>query len=295
MTLEVALDYDAARVRGIIAKRGLEDDSSIWERLKARFASNSEVVLVNDTMDMPWPEVLGVIREFGSASTQKALGFRFVPSERARAKVATFIAETKKARAARDSLVLDIAEENIQPRLDALGFSRKLRDFQVRDLAKLLSLPHGANFSVPGAGKTTVTFALSLLAAKPDSHLFVVAPKAAFPAWRGIVSECIGENAPASTKEEFTVLAGSEGQNELLLRSGSRRFIMSYDLLVRQQSLIASYFSRQPVHLILDESHRMKAGQGSQRGAFLINIASTPIRRDILSGTPMPQGAIDMA
>ena len=295
MTLEVALDYDAARVRGIIAKRGLEDDSSIWERLKARFASNSEVVLVNDTMDMPWPEVLGVIREFGSASTQKALGFRFVPSERARAKVATFIAETKKARAARDSLVLDIAEENIQPRLDALGFSRKLRDFQVRDLAKLLSLPHGANFSVPGAGKTTVTFALSLLAAKPDSHLFVVAPKAAFPAWRGIVSECIGENAPASTKEEFTVLAGSEGQNELLLRSGSRRFIMSYDLLVRQQSLIASYFSRQPVHLILDESHRMKAGQGSQRGAFLINIASTPIRRDILSGTPMPQGASDMA
>ena len=295
MTLEVALDYDAARVRGIIAKRGLEDDSSIWERLKARFASNSEVVLVNDTMDMPWPEVLGVIREFGSASTQKALGFRFVPSERARAKVATFIAETKKARAARDSLVLDIAEENIQPRLDALGFSRKLRDFQVRDLAKLLSLPHGANFSVPGAGKTTVTFALSLLAAKPDSHLFVVAPKAAFPAWRGIVSECIGENAPASTKEEFTVLAGSEGQNELLLRSGSRRFIMSYDLLVRQQSLIASYFSRQPVHLILDESHRMKAGQGSQRGAFLINIASTPIRRDILSGTPMQQGASDMA
>lgn len=295
MTFEVAIDYDPNRVRGIIAKHGDENGSSIWERLKARFASNGDVILVNDSMDMPWPEVLGVIREFGSATTQKALGFRFTPSERARAKVATFIAETKKAREARESFALEIAEEDIQPKLEALGFSRQLKRFQLRDLAKLLSLPHGANFSVPGAGKTTVTFALSLLASRPDSHLFVVAPKAAFPAWRGIVGECIAEDAPNSSKEEFTVLSGSETQNDLLLRNGSRRFLMSYDLLVRQQALIASHFSRQPVHLILDESHRMKAGQSSQRGAFLINIASTPVRRDILSGTPMPQGANDMA
>jgi hypothetical protein len=39
----------------------------------------------------------------------------------------------------------------------------------------------------------------------------------------------------------------------------------------------------------------MKAGLASQRGAFLINIASLPSRRDILSGTPMPQDANDLA
>jgi hypothetical protein len=295
MTFEIAIDYDAVRVRGIIAKRGDESSSSIWERLKARFSSNGDVLLQNDTMDMPWPEVLGVIREFGNAASQKALGFRFVSSDRARPRIAAFIAETKKAREARESLVLEIGEDEIQPKLDALGFSRQLKKFQIRDLAKLLSLPHGANFSVPGAGKTTVSFALSLLTATRGSHLFVVAPKAAFPAWREIVGECISDDAPASSREEFTVLSGSEAQNELLLRSGSHRFLMSYDLLVRQQALIASYLSRQRVHLILDESHRMKAGLGSLRGAFLINIASTPIRRDILSGTPMPQGASDMA
>ncbi|WP_416831448.1 MAG: SNF2-related protein [Erythrobacter sp.] len=295
MKLEIAIDYDPTRVRGIISKQGNEGGSPIWERLKARFASNSDVLNFGDTMDMPWPEVLGVIREFGSASVQNALNFRLIPSARSREKVAAFVAETKKARRSKDTLVLEIDEADIQPRLDALGFKRKLKPFQLRDLARLLSLPHGANFSVPGAGKTTVTFALSLLAARADDHLLVIAPKAAFPAWRDVVGECVGEDAPSTSKEEFIVLSGSEDQNDALLRSGGRRFIMSYDLLVRQQALIASYLSRQSVHLVLDESHRMKAGLGSQRGAFLINVASTPARRDILSGTPMPQSANDMA
>lgn len=295
MKLEIAIDYDPTRVRGIISKQGDEDSSPIWERLKARFASNSDVLNFGDTMDMPWPEVLGVIREFGSASVQNALNFRLIPSARSREKVAAFVAETKKARRSKDTLVLEIDEADIQPRLDALGFKRQLKPFQLRDLARLLSLPHGANFSVPGAGKTTVTFALSLLAARADDHLLVIAPKAAFPAWRDVVGECVGEDAPSTSKEEFIVLSGSEEQNDALLRSGGRRFIMSYDLLVRQQALIASYLSRQSVHLVLDESHRMKAGLGSQRGAFLINVASTPARRDILSGTPMPQSANDMA
>jgi hypothetical protein len=295
MTVEIGIDYDPARTRGILSRSGDESASSIWERIKARFASHSEVILANDTLDMPWPEVLGVIREFGSASTQRALGFKFLPSDRARAKVATFVAETKKARQSKDGLVLKIGEDEIQPRLDILGYTRQLKPFQRRDLSRLLSLPHGANFSVPGAGKTSVTFALSLLASGPDAHLFVVAPKAAFPAWRGVVSECVEARAPPWVREDFTVLSGTEVQNDAALRSGARRFLMSYDLLVRQQALIAAYFSRQSVHLVLDESHRMKAGLASQRGAFLINIASSPSRRDILSGTPMPQDANDMA
>lgn len=295
MALEIGIDYDPTRIRGIISRSGDDENSSIWERIKARFASHGDVILVHDTIDMPWPELLGVIREFGSAGTQKALAFKFVPTDRARAKVATFVSETRKARQSKNTLVLEINEDDIQPRLDELGFSRQLKPFQLRDLARLLSLPHGANFSVPGAGKTTVTFALSLLAARTDEHLFVVAPKAAFPAWRGVVSECVTEVAPAWVKEDFTVLSGTEYQNDLALRSGARRFLMSYDLLVRQQALIAAYFSRQSVHLVLDESHRMKAGLASQRGAFLINIASSPSRRDILSGTPMPQDANDMA
>jgi hypothetical protein len=38
----------------------------------------------------------------------------------------------------------------------------------------------------------------------------------------------------------------------------------------------------------------MKAGMGSQRGSLLLNLSSLPVRRDILSGTPMPQSPTDL-
>ena len=81
MPLEIGIDYDPTRIRGAISKRGDEGGSPIWKRLKARFSAQPDAILLDDTIDIPWPEVLGVIREFGSASTQKALGFKFAPSD----------------------------------------------------------------------------------------------------------------------------------------------------------------------------------------------------------------------
>lgn len=295
MPVDIRIDYDPARVRGVISKSASDEESPIWERLQARLVANPDVISFGDTLDMPWPEVLGIIREFGSGATQKALNFRFRPCAQATPRITTFIQETRRAREAKGSFVLTVGEDEIQPKLDALGFSRQLKPFQLRDISRLLSLPHGANFSVPGAGKTTVTFALALLVSTGEEHLFVVSPKAAFPAWQAIIDECMAADASPAMREKFTLLNGSEAENEALLRSGRKRFLMSYDLLVRQQPMIANYLSRQKVHLVLDESHRMKAGLGSQRGAFLISVAGSPVRRDILSGTPMPQDANDMA
>ena len=295
MPLIIEIDYDPLRRRGVLTRGNEGDDSPIWERLIARFATDSDVEIGETAIDMPWPAVLGVIREFGAGSVQKTLGFRLQPSARAAPLVSTFVSEAKRSRAARGGLTLTIGPDEAQEKLTGLGYERELRPFQRRDLARLVSMDHGANFSVPGAGKTSVTFALSLLVAPPGGHLLVIAPKAAFPAWRSVVDECMATSATPQAREPFTFLDGNEPENDALLRSGARRFIMSYDLLVRQQDMIAAYLDRQPVHLVLDESHRMKAGMGSQRGAFLINIAASPARRDILSGTPMPQDANDMA
>src|SRR5690606_35035482 len=112
--------------------------------------------------------------------------------------------------------------------------------------------------------------------------------------WKDIVDECMADDAPNRGAEKFTVLDGREQETGFALTSGASRFLMSYDLMIRQQSLIASYFARHPIHLVLDEAHRMKAGVLSQRGAFLLSIATLPVRRDILTGTPMPQAAADI-
>jgi SNF2-related domain len=95
--------------------------------------------------------------------------------------------------------------------------------------------------------------------------------------------------------DEFCVLEGSSSEIERLFSSDSRRFVISYDLAVRQAAVLAAFMVRHPVHLVLDEAHRMKAGLASQRGAFLLGVATLQFRRDILTGTPMPQGPNDLA
>ncbi len=293
---ELRIEYDPAKVSGRIVRTEKGARSPIWERLRAHFSGQVDVRVSDDTIELPWPKLLEIVREYGSKSIQRSLNFRFRPTEAANERLAAFVREVKQAREKRNKLTLEVQPDEVQQRLGQLGFTRRtLKQFQLDDIAHLLSLPHGANFSVPGAGKTTVAFALHLLASGKDEHMLVICPKAAFPAWTSIVSETMDNEAPNNAAEEFTILDGRAGETERLLRSGARRFVMSYDLMVKQQAVISSYLSRQAVHLILDESHRMKAGMNSQRGAFLLSIASLPSRRDILSGTPMPQDASDLA
>jgi SNF2 family DNA or RNA helicase len=293
---EISITYDAVRVVGRFSRATLSTSSVIWERLKAHFAGKIEVRQGVDYIESPWPQVLEVVRQLGSSKSQRSLNFRFRPTGQAADLIATFTREVRETRERRNGLRLDIEPDEIAQRLLAAGFTRRqLKSFQLRDIAQLVSLSHGANFSVPGAGKTTVAFALHLLTAPAGGHLLVISPKSAFAAWRTIVDECMEPEAVNGGGEAFTVLDGREEQTDRMLRSGARRFLMSYDLMARQQSTIASYLARQPVHVILDESHRMKAGLSSQRGSFLLGVAPLPTRRDILSGTPMPQDANDLA
>lgn len=292
----VIIEYDPIRITGRLFIEG-EPTSSIWSRLVSRAIDDPDGRQINEKqIELPWPSVLGLLRDYGTKAQQQAFGFRFRFIGEAQKLAKQFAEEVRRAREVRTSLVATLSVEELRNRLSAVGFTRRvLRSFQERDLLHLLTLPHGANFSVPGAGKTTVTLALHILVSRPDQHLFVLGPKASFPAWMEVVEECIDSSAHGAMAEQFTILDGSAEENDRLLRSGATRFLMTYDLMVRQQPTIAAYLARQPVHVVLDEAHRMKAGLDSQRGAFLLNVSSLILRRDILTGTPMPQGPQDLA
>lgn len=293
--LEISISYRAGPVRGAFTmqEKGM---TAIWDRIVQRaLAIETDCDIGPNHLDLPWASLLSLLREF--APLQRAENFAFRPLGEAQERVAQFLREYKAVQAGRGTLTLTLTPQEIADRLATLGFSpakRKLTDFQLRDLAHLLALGNGANFSVPGAGKTTVTFALHLLTRQPNQHLFVVAPKNAFLAWQEVVRDCMEADAPEHGTEPFTLLSTGVETIGSLLNSGATRFLISYDQLVRISSLISSHLSRHPVHLILDESHRMKAGMGSQRGSILLNISSLPVRRDILSGTPMPQAPSDL-
>lgn len=272
-------------------------ESSIWGLINSTaLARNFDYKSTPTSLKLSWPDALTIVREFGTKSAQERYEFRFAPTESAKEKLSEFSAQV---RAVRQFRTVEPPEqksaEEIEASLKGFGFLRRqLKPFQRRDLSRLLSLSNGANFSVPGAGKTTVTFALHLLTRRPGQHFIVVAPKAAFQAWKDIVDECIDSDKFPESAEQFTVLDGNEDQTAAALSSGATRFIISYDLAIRQQSVLANHLATTPTHIVLDESHRMKAGWASQRGAFLLGVAALPIRRDILSGTPMPQAASDI-
>lgn len=292
---EIKLLY-TGNSKGILRNESKDPSNTAWSRIKLYILSNtSDVKITEHEIILSWPEALNVIREFGSKSVQTQFNFRFKPEGEAKEKLKAFIQQIKNARSFRHAVPELKSEVQIESDLIDAGFTeRELKPFQIRDLRLLLALSNGANFSVPGAGKTTVTFALHILTKQPGQHLLVIAPKAAFQAWKDIVHETMSPSAPNNGAEPFTLLTGKLEETKRLLESGATRFLISYDLMVRQQEVLEEHFLNTPTHIVLDEAHRMKAGLNSQRGAFLLNTATLPVRRDILTGTPMPQAASDI-
>lgn len=271
------------------------ESGAVWERIQqSALSGSSEVRLAGNVIEASWPGVLSLVREF--APQQRSLGFQFKTADEAtKTKVADFMRQYRQVQGARGELVATLSKEEIAERLKAAGFTKhELKTFQLRDVQRLLSLENGANFSVPGAGKTTVTLALHLLTRKPGHHLLVISPKAAFPAWRDVVPDFMSPDAPDENAEPFTILSGSAEQVSKELSSGKTRFVINYDLIIQMPDVIANYLAAQPVHLVLDEAHRMKSGLLSQRGALLLSVSHLPVRRDILTGTPMPQSPTDI-
>jgi SNF2 family DNA or RNA helicase len=160
---------------------------------------------------------------------------------------------------------------------------RPLRRFQVRDLQKLLALKHGANFSVPGAGKTTVTYALHALLRSRGivGRMVVVAPLSAFGAWEEDSREVLD---PAPAVERWR--PGRIPQAGVVL--------VNYQRIASAVPALAQLMAEGPVHLVVDEAHRAKRGLQGEWGQAIGRLAPLAARRDILTGTPAPNHPRDL-
>ncbi|HIE4123820.1 DEAD/DEAH box helicase [Stenotrophomonas maltophilia] len=290
----IVLSYNTVDRSGVF-RRGTGVPSDAWTRLKAVAQEmDAGSRSVGDELEVHWPAALSLLRALHTL--QKSHGFRFTTDDSSGERVQQFMRDFRATQEAGGRSTTIDAQE-LAARLTALGWNNqthKLKPYQLDNLATLLSIRNGANFSVPGAGKTTVTFALHLLARSPGDILIVAAPKNAFPAWEGIAEECLLPTADEELMEEFIPLVDGEVRIRAALEGGGRRFLISYDQLVRVEATFAQFIATHPVHLVLDESHRMKAGYNSLRGASLLRMAHLAVRRDILTGTPMPQSSSDM-
>lgn len=290
--MKVFVRYEAARVEGIV-EASPDLPEVIWNRIKdaARITDDS-TEFQGRSFIMPWASTLALIR--GIAPLQRLGELRFAISpdgEEAKSRIASFVADMRAVQALRGRLVELIPESEIQGRLDELGFSRKLEWHQRRDIARLVSIPQGANFSVPGAGKTTVAYATHLLTRREGTRLLVVAPKNAFGAWDDIIRDAIRENAPHGASAPFVRLSTRGVTKDEM---NAQHLLVGYDTAHRIMPDLTYILAHNPFHVILDESHRIKAGERSLRGNAMLRIATLPVRKDILSGTPAPNGKQDL-
>ncbi len=180
-----------------------------------------------------------------------------------------------------------VAEDALRAKLRAEGFGRELKSHQIRNICRLAALPAGATFSVPGAGKTTEALATFSYRRQPGDRLLVIAPKNAFAAWDEQLNECF----PGESREFVRLRGGNIARS---LQDDPAFMLVSYQQVPRSRDLITQHLARHPVHVFLDESHRIKAGPSRLTANVVLSVSQLPVGKLVMSGTPMPQATDDL-
>lgn len=164
------------------------------------------------------------------------------------------------------------------------GWTADLTEFQCRDLKKLRGLAHGANFSVPGAGKTRVALAVfhETRNAMQVKQMLVVCPKSAFESWQYEAQHCF-----AAPQTRIAIMSGAVPPFADIV-------LVNYERLPDAHSILAQWLRAQPTMLVLDEAHRMKLGAAGAWGRSCLALGPWAVRRLILTGTPAPNSSKDL-
>lgn len=182
----------------------------------------------------------------------------------------------------------------IKNQLNHTGFKRDLLDHQFRDFYQMKLAPHSANFSVPGAGKTSVILSIYSLQ-KSNGPLIVFVPnKGVANSWIDEVNNCFDENK----KPKIIQLTGPYDNLKKQLEDLKKNTvgIITYRQTIANMCFETLYdfvSKNLNIYCVLDESHRIKSAirpgfqQPGKIGKNLLILSRFFERKDILSGTPM--------
>lgn len=273
----VGIDH-AAGTTEVVVSRGSDVSDLVWLRIQTEWGTNGRSPATS--VNVPVSRFLSGLRWVRPYFERHGVGIDWQGS--ARDIVLRRLADSKRL----DTVLESPQSLDASAVADALAgsrFARELRDFQIRDLGRLLALANGANFSVPGAGKTSVAYATYESERNADrvERLLVVAPLSAFESWEEEARTCF-DPLPAIAR----FAGGSIPSAEVLL--------VNYHRLESGFSELAEWVASRNTHMILDEAHRMKRGWTGEWGRNCLNLANLAVRRDILTGTPAPQSVFDL-
>lgn len=178
---------------------------------------------------------------------------------------------------------------------------RRLYDLQLLAAFHLAFSQNACNFSVPGAGKTSVVYGAyaylnSLQKDDPKyvNRLFIVGPLSSFGPWEDEYRACFGETA--DTKRLAGGVSKDERIRHFLSPHSAEITLISYPGMASQVEDIITYL-RNPdnkVMVVLDEAHKIKNTGGGVWANAALEIAKYCRSRVVLTGTPAPNGYQDI-
>jgi SNF2 family DNA or RNA helicase len=173
---------------------------------------------------------------------------------------------------------------------------RKLRQHQIKAAFHLWSIENGANFSVPGSGKTSVVLTVyeKLRFENKVNLLFVVGPASSFGPWKTEFAETLGRIP------RYRIFAGGETRQRKEQyyqppRENFELYLSTFQTVLNDQEELSFFLNQRDVHafFVVDEAHYIKQLNGLWASAVK-SISKHSQRRCVLTGTPMPRSYSDV-
>lgn len=177
--------------------------------------------------------------------------------------------------------------------------NRSLYELQLLSAYHLAFSQNACNFSVPGAGKTSVVYGafaylsnLSQDDKKYVDRLLIISPLSAFGPWELEYEECFGEKP--STKRLNGKVPIEEKKQYLYSMNPARITLLSYASVPSLKEELIYFLRNNKVMVVLDEAHKIKNTSGGVTAAGVLEIAAYCSSRVVLTGTPAPNGYEDL-
>lgn len=177
--------------------------------------------------------------------------------------------------------------------------NRTLYELQMLAAYHLAFSQNACNFSVPGAGKTSVVYgAYTYLHNLPEGdtkkvdRLLIISPLNAFAPWEIEYEECFGKKP--TSKRLSGKLDVEEKKQYLYDMNPAEITLVSYASVISLVDELAYFLKKHRVMVILDEAHKIKNTKGGVISQSIMSLAANCKARVVLTGTPAPNGYEDL-
>lgn len=306
------IEFDIDEKESAFILNGAVDQLLNDRRVKFYLNDNTVYKVLEDRIIIPFEKEEREIKLTELKEALKKYGFEISDGENVKVILKEYFEEeerfnkfSEKARGIWNNEI-DLVEFNIfKKSLEVNLPNRRLYDMQLLSAFHLAFAQNVCNFSVPGAGKTSMVYgAFAFLKNLPKSDpkyvnkIFIIGPLSSFGPWEDEYQECFG--VKAHSKRLSGGVSKDEREAHLLsiadIENTPEITLLSYQSVVSNLENIILYLKRKGNHVmvVLDEAHKIKNVDGGIWAQSVLSISKFCKSRVVLTGTPLPNGFEDI-